>query len=80
MSQKDVSLRPRAGFIPKACGSGLLSNQEPGVEAARQRFIKAYLRRPVLEQAELSAHQPASLAEALERAECMLASIESVAA
>jgi hypothetical protein len=80
MSQKDVSLQPRAGFSPKACGSNLLSNQEPGVEVARQRFIKAYLRRPVLEQVELGDHQPASLSEALDQAECMLGSIKSVAA
>lgn len=80
MSQKNPSLRPRAGFNPEACGSSMMSNVEPGVEVARQRFIKAYLRRPVLEQVELGDHQPSSLAEALERAECMLASIESVAA
>ena len=80
MSQKDVSLRPRVGFNPKACGSVLMSNKEPGVELARQRFIKAYLRRPVLEQVELGDRQPASLAEAIEQAECMLASVESVAA
>ena len=80
MSQQDVSLRPRAGFSPKACGSNLLSNQEPCVEVTRQRFIKAYLRRPVLEQVELGDHQPASLAEALDQAECMLGSIKSVAA
>ena len=80
MSQKDVSLHPRAGLSPNACGSPLSLSEEPGVEVARQRLIKAYLRRPVLEQVELGDQQPASLAEALERAECLLASIESVAA
>lgn len=80
MSKRELTLRPRAGFSSKASGSSLLPNQEPGVEVARQRFIKAYLRRPLLEQVELGEHQPASLAEALDRAECMLGSIKSVAA
>lgn len=80
MKQKCISLQPRAGFNPEAVGHDSSANLESRVERARQKFIKAYLRGPVLDQVQFGAHQPPSLAEALDRAEHILDSVDCLAA